>query len=180
MKKIFLYPLWNGERLEKFLKRMEADGFRLCAVSWYFLFEFNKTIPQSVQYFFSYSFLKENEMRLWEHELRHDYGADIIPIAHSGGVCIHRIADIGADISRFVCFRKNYFKRTILKKFLAVVFLVLGNICCLLNYGNLWPIFSLGMSLCLIALIYYVCGLFVVCKTGDSSLSSEIPQNDEP
>ncbi len=61
MKKRFLYPIWKFDELEKELSALEENGWRLNKIHSIRNFEFLKSTPKSVKYFFTYSMPREKK-----------------------------------------------------------------------------------------------------------------------
>ena len=59
MKKRFFQPIWKFEEIENQLKVLEENGWRLNRIKGFRCFEFVESKPKQVQYFFTYSMVKE-------------------------------------------------------------------------------------------------------------------------
>lgn len=162
MKRMFIYSLWNCERLEKYLSDMEERGFRLNSVQFYYFFHFKKSQPRKVRYVYSYWFGREIELYDAEVALRRDLRAATIPCNNSAGMHIHRIPDTNADVSLFQTMRTEYFKRGLLKRIVFFASLLACFIFFCMHFHNegtkLFP--NLGVVLLMLATIYNVVGIF--------------------
>ena len=71
MKKRFFQPVWKFEEIENQLTFLEENGWRLNKIRGFRCFEFVKSTPKTVQYFFTYSLTREKlNMNLIEMELK--------------------------------------------------------------------------------------------------------------
>ena len=95
MKKRFFQPLWKFEEIEKQLTVLEEKGWRLNKIGGFRCFEFVKSTPKTVQYFFTYSLTREKlSMNLIEDTLVQKLNANQIKgtfMEGLGGISIFRI-----------------------------------------------------------------------------------------
>ena len=79
MRKRFFQPIWKFEEIEKQLSVMEENGWRLNKIRGFRCFEFVKSTPKTVQYFFTYSLTREKlNMNLIENTLVQQFNANQI------------------------------------------------------------------------------------------------------
>ena len=79
MKKRFFQPIWKFEEIESQLTVMEENGWRLNKIRGLRCFEFVKSTPKTVQYFFTYSLTREKlNMNLIENSLVQQFNANQI------------------------------------------------------------------------------------------------------
>ena len=95
MKKRFFRPIWKFDTIEKELVSLEEKGWRLNKISGFRCFEFVKSTPKTVQYFFTYSLTREKlSMNLIEDTLVQKVNANQIKgtiMEGLGGISIFRI-----------------------------------------------------------------------------------------
>ena len=79
MKKRFFQPIWKFEEIENQLIILEENGWRLDKIRAFRCFEFVKSSPKTVQYFFTYSLTREKlNMNLIENTLVQQFNASHI------------------------------------------------------------------------------------------------------
>ena len=95
MKKRFFQPIWKFEEIEKQLTALEESGWRLDKIKGFRCFEFVKSKPKTVQYFFTYSITREKlDMNLIENTLVQKFNANQIKgilLEGLGGTSVFRI-----------------------------------------------------------------------------------------
>ena len=95
MKKRFFQPVWKFEEIENQLTFLEENGWRLNKIRGFCCFEFVKSTPKTVQYFFTYSLTREKlNMNLIENALVQQFNANQIKGAFFeglGGTSVFRI-----------------------------------------------------------------------------------------
>ena len=76
MKKRFFQPIWKYDEIENELANLEEKGWRLNQIKGFRCFEFVESKPKQVQYFFTYSMVKEkSNMYLIENTLAQKFNA---------------------------------------------------------------------------------------------------------
>ncbi len=157
--KLIIFPIWNCGRTEKFLCDMERKGYRLDHIIFRFLFVFRNCMPKSVQYFFSYSYLKEYEMGDCDAFLKRYLNADVISVRFTPYLRVFRIPDAECDLSDCKAFRVQYLRRMLLQKILLSAFLFACLLCiCIL--GAFQHIFwILAMCIVITVLGIHIAGL---------------------
>lgn len=158
MWKIYLYPFWNCSLVEKYLETMECCGFRVEKTYFGYLFQFKKCTSKSVRYVYSRSIIKDNEMNLYEYDIRKNYNAVRIPVLGTNGVSIHRICMSNVDLTSFVRKRTRYMKRLIITRLIFISIYLMGSICATIAYNRI--ICGLPFVVCFLSvlLIYHMIG----------------------
>lgn len=167
MNKFFFYSLWNCEKVEKFLNQMEQEGFRLEIVFANYFFQFKKSSPKTVEYVYSYAFLKNAELYHDESEIRRVYNADIIPTRLFSNTRIHRITKLNdiklyEDLKTFNFVRDVYFRKGLIQRAVLLVMLIIGSASAYLKFC--WSIFLYISILLLCLIIYSAYGCIVLSK----------------
>ena len=161
-RKLYLCPVWECDRLDSYLSRMEKDGHRLVGTSWFGLMYFQESAQKAVRYFCTYTCLKDRSMNGIEDELRSKYRANPIP-TRIGTRQIHRITDVDADLTELDELRRKSLLRVILERLFFVGVFLIGVICLsvLLQFVMLFWAVLLVLAVCL---AYYSVGLLAVCN----------------
>ena len=158
MWRVYLYPLWKITALERYLEYMESCGFRLECVYWRYIFRFAKSPPKKVRYLYSYSFVKEYEMHLYEHEIRREYNANPIMVKGLDGTSVHRVCSLDADLTDFKNKRNWYLRRLVLKRIAFSVIYFLGSFCAAIEYKCLFPwIYVVTLGILFLITYYVIC-----------------------
>lgn len=129
MKKYKYFTLWEIEALEKFLKEMEQDGYRLDKVKCSYCFYFKKTTPKEVNYFLSYKPVRGNRLGMCECDLGADYNANIVESKMSF-YKMYRTKVSKEKLLFFYevrmdCIRVTLLERALTSLFLALLFLII-------------------------------------------------------
>lgn len=158
MWKIYIYPFWMFELVEKYLEKMEHCGFRVEKIYLGFLFKFKLAQSKAVRFVCSRSLMKDNEMHLYEYEIRHKYNATEVPVLGLGEMRVHRICISNVDLVSFVAKRNKYTKKLIINRIIFISICLIGSICATLAYSKsvLW--FSFISFFLVVALIYHLIG----------------------
>ncbi|MBQ8783138.1 MAG: DUF2812 domain-containing protein [Clostridia bacterium] len=135
MKKRFLHPIWKFDEIEKELSVLEQNGWRLNKIYGIRNFEFVKSKPKSVKYFFTYSIPREKiNMYIIEDTLKQKFNATEIR-GNFGGTQIYRITKQGEVeeqiFNRNIILQHYLFKRMICCLLLLLLFsipLIMGLI----------------------------------------------------
>lgn len=126
MNKIFFYPLWEIEKLEKRLREMELCGWRLSCVKYGVVFEFEKSKSKDAEYIVTYNIARDRNEDMYEYELQ-------LLAKHSANRIstkftiknFFRITGTNRNFDELVRFRKQYFKRVLFQQMIiASCFLV--------------------------------------------------------
>lgn len=128
MKKRFLYPIWKFDEIEKELSVLEENGWRLNKIYSIRSFEFIKSTPKTVKYFFTYSIAREKiNMYIIEDTLKQKFNASEIP-GNFGGTQFYRITkqvDVGEQVfHRNIILQHYLFKRMIYCLLVLLLFLI--------------------------------------------------------
>ena len=169
------YPQWDYARVERWLADMEAQGYRLDKVLCYWWFFFVKSTPKSVQYIFTYNFIKESAMFDCEHELCSRYNANLIESPGIFYVTVYRETQ-GSDLSEIIQFRQSYLKHVFAQKML--IGLLLSVLPITVTVYSLFmhtldlfdAIFVSPLSLFILYTIWYAIGLCRLKKHNSSRL----------
>ena len=172
MWKIYIYFLWQFRSVEKYLEMMESCGFRVEKVYFGHLFKFKKVQSKPTRYVCSRSFGKDNEMHLYEYEIRKKYGAEEIPAFDLGGICIHRICMPNIDLTFFETKRNKYMRRLIINRIVFIAIYLFGSICATVAYKDIVPVLSVVVVFLSILLMYHLFGYVKISSTGDGSVCS--------
>ena len=158
--RLFIFPVWQCDKLDIYLSDMESNGYRLIDTSFLGFMHFQKVAPKKVQYFCTYTCFKEHSMNGIEDVLRSIYKANPIPTT-VGTRNVHRITDTEADFSELKEMRKKAMPHVIGERlFFSLVLLVCTLLFCIqLRLTLLNWIVSI---LIILALTYYTIGMLSV------------------
>lgn len=161
-RKLYLCPVWECDRLDSYLSRMEKDGCRLVGTSWFGLMYFQKSAPKTARYFSTYTCLKDRSMNGIESELRSKYRANPIPTG-IGTRQIHRITDIDVNLTELDELRRKSLLRVIVDRlFFAVLLPVI-----LIGFAVLFYIDALlwiAVALLSVIAVYYSTGIVSIYR----------------
>lgn len=110
MWRFIYYPQWKYETIEKKLKMLEEQGYRLEKVWLLYFFNFKKVRPRKTRYIFTYTFVKEWGMIECGYWLRRQFGANTIPAYLCSSTIIYRITDEHQDLPVIYAFRNQYLR----------------------------------------------------------------------
>ncbi len=169
MNKFFFYPCWQYEKVEAFLARMEAEGYRLVSVKCGYWFRFKACKPKEVRYFLPHSVLKYygTDNHVMYNCLNAVHGQRVHPIS-ALETEVYRITKETADLYIAYTARRSLLKRGRKQNIgLAILFvtLTLGALLCgIFEPGQKAPptIFGLYAGGCIISLgvlVYNIIGL---------------------
>lgn len=105
-RKLFIFPVWQCDKLDTYLSGMENNGYRLIGTSWLGFMRFQKSAPKKVRYFTTYTCLRKRSMNGIEDVLRSVYKANPVPTA-VGIRNVHRITDTEANLGELEELRKK-------------------------------------------------------------------------
>lgn len=131
MKKRYYYPIWRLDDLDNELAKMEQIGFRLEKVSHVHTFHFVQSKPKNVQYFTTYTFIREQGMATIEQSLK-EKGANYIPakLDNLGVVEIYRTTDDTINLKEKIKYRNVYLQHVLFQKFIIpLCFFIFSLIC---------------------------------------------------
>lgn len=113
MWRIIIYPQWKYETIEKKLKTLEEDGYRLSEVWFLYLFKFKKVQPGKARYIVTYTYLKEWGMIEYGYWLRRKLGAHSISAFPFSSTTFYRIKDESQDFPELFTFRNHYLRHVV-------------------------------------------------------------------
>lgn len=168
MKKRFFQPIWKFEEIEKQLTVLEESGWRLDKIKGFRCFEFVKSTPKTVRYFFTYTLTREKlNMNLIENTLVQKFNANQIKgnfLEGLSGTSVFRItkqAELTEQLNnRDIILQHYLFKKVVLGIilfFLLFALLAIGaaiNIEKFLEDLNIFYIVFLGF--CFLSIVCYV------------------------
>ncbi|MBQ8860622.1 MAG: DUF2812 domain-containing protein [Ruminococcus sp.] len=130
MKKRYFYPIWKLDELDNELSKMEQNGFRLDKVSHFRTFHFVKSKPRDVQYFTTYTFVRERGMATTEQSLK-EKGANRISASLDGwGLAnIFRITN-SINLKEKLEWRNIYLQHVVYQKFLIPLCFCIFSLTC--------------------------------------------------
>ena len=162
----YFYPLWQIEKIEKYLEEMEKQGYRLQEVKHYYFFKFRKSPAKNVQYIFYYTFL--NDFHIVHFNMQQQIKGQFLGDTISKDPNIYRICDTTADLSHIKSFRKQYLKKVLLQKIVLTSIFILPSIALIFQRSmeiNLKEIFLGAVGIVsLFILVYYLIGIFILMK----------------
>ena len=98
--KFFVYPVWNFDKIESFLSKMEKQGYKVEKRRFSYFFKFKKANSKDVRYLLTYSPLGGSiSMNNLEMQLKNKYMANIIIKGSFEAPAVYRISDTTNDIS---------------------------------------------------------------------------------
>lgn len=125
--RVFFYHQWQYEKAERYLQKMEADGYRLRNIRFSYLFRFEKAAPKKTKYVFLYHYMKDYNT---DHYDAQNY---LCRYCNADQICgkrhfepeVYRTTMTQADISEILHFRDRYLKRAFrIKIITALLFLL--------------------------------------------------------
>ncbi len=159
-RKLFIFPVWQCDKLDIKLSDMENNGYRLIGTSFLGFMHFRKSAPKKVRYFTTYTCLRERSMNGIEDVLRSVYKANPVPTA-VGTRNVHRLTDTEADLGELEELRKKTMPRVIGERLFFSLVPLIGILlfCIQLRLTLLNWIVS---TLIILALAYYTIGMLSV------------------
>lgn len=129
MKKRFYQPAWKFEEIEKQLTALGENGWRLEKISGFRCFEFVKSKPKTVRYFFTHTLSKEKlNMNLIENSLVQKFNANQIKGSFIEGLSSISVFSITKDVD----LTEQKFNRDIILQYYFLKKFILGIIILLL------------------------------------------------
>lgn len=169
MYRIFLYHQWQYEKAERYLEKMETDGYRLQDIRFSFLFRFKKAVPKKTKYVFLYHYMRDENLDYYtaqEYLCRSCNAIQICGKQHFEPE-VYRTTVTEADIAKILRFRDRYLKRAFRIKIGTALFFALP-FALLVASGEFSRSGANGILLLIIAIIavavilYYAIGLIVL------------------
>lgn len=165
------YSPWSFEKAELKLEKMEADGYRLVKVRFFWWFYFKDAKPKDVCYVLTYNFPKELVMGECEKILKTECNAEPIDGGNWFYTSIFRIPKSDYELTEIKDFRRQYLRVVCAKKMLISLFFfaisLFASIYALIHYSiatdkNI-AILIVGI-VSFICVLYYLYGIWVLSK----------------
>ena len=180
MFRFIYYPQWNYRKIERELMRMEANGYRLRRICFYWFFFFEECKPRdNVQYIFTYDFLKEYRMAKFNHKLRSLWQANQISGGTTFWCSIYRITQADADLSEIIAFRQKNLVRVFVQKILMALIVSLISFGALILssedialFGNKSSLLFVMGVIGVLFIFYYSFGIVALYKSRHEKSSS--------
>lgn len=118
MWRFIFYSPWSFEKAEQKLEKMEADGYRLMKVRFFWWFYFKEAKPKDVRYVLTYNFPKELVMGECEKILKTECNAEPIDGGNWFYTSIFRIPKSDYKLTEIKNFRRQYLRVVCIKKML--------------------------------------------------------------
>lgn len=135
--KFCYYTMLNYEKVERFLSKMESEGYILDSRRFFYFFKFRKIKPKQVDYFLTFS-PSGGSISMYdvEHCLKSECGAALVVSNAFQAPAIYRVCDLNKDLhslrsSRNSILRQIYLRQSIgcfcATTFWELLFFVLKN-----------------------------------------------------
>ena len=124
IKKCMFFPLWEIQKLEDWLEKMEREGYILDNIKYSYFFSFRKTVPKKTHFFLTYKSFRGRDMGAWEYALESTHKANPIKTK----MCfysMYRTKESKGELSLLFEARLDYFKRLLLGKAFTALFVTI-------------------------------------------------------
>lgn len=169
--RVFFYHQWQYEKAERYLQKMEADGYRLQNIRFSFLFCFKKAVPKKTKYVFLYHYMKDYNS---DHYTAQNY---LCHCCNAVEICgkrhfepeVYRTTMTQANIDEILRFRDRYLKRAFRIKIMTALLFLLPIL--LLTVLGAFPdsnanaiILVIIAAVAALVIGYYTIGLIALCR----------------
>lgn len=166
MKIYMFFPIWEIEKIEEKLKKMEQDGKRLKSVMFSYCFYFEEAKPKNATYVITYNMANDNRPDMYSLEslLLSRYPANRIKTTFTG-YNIFRVTEKKVEDDELTG-RKKYIKHVMFQYlFIAIFCFIIGVFLLWASQTNPSKVFAMLFLGCsAIAIIYRLYGFIALKK----------------